>query len=375
VFWDLDDLRATSELVLGTEYVGFFGTLGFLMQWTTNDANEHRVTANQTLIVGLGRSFDPGVVNSPIDELENDELHAAPGTECYGCHSTLDPLRDFFRQSYTYWGSARVDGMGDNEDIPMLASLAVDGEVVDGVGVGDLGAAIASSSRFAPAWAEKMCGLVNAGHCDASDPELTRIAEAFAASNHDFHTLLRELLSSPIVTYQERTQTWEVEGAAVGTALQDDYCRRLQNRAGIHDACALLDELDAQPGEREQIVGYARVLSQIGYPRGAVEPDQPIVPTLFSTAGSESLCERLATEFLGGGGSNLFEPDQREEAIDFFLHELMGVWREDPRAAELREVLDAHWDSIVESGESEEVALQSTFALACSAPQTTALGL
>jgi len=380
-FWDLDTLRTTDELVLGTDYVGFFGTMGFLGQWTTNSANEHRVTANQTLIVALGRSFDPGDFDAPIDEIDVDEAHAAPGTVCYSCHVTLDPLRDFFRQSYTYWGSARIDGMGDNEAVPDVATFTVDGsDPVEGFGVGDLGNAIAGSDRFAYAWAEKMCGLANAGMCNADDPELVAVAEAFAASGHNFKVLLRELLSSPVVTYQERTETWEDHGATVGAALQDDFCRRVQNRVGIHDACAILDELDAQPDDRDQILGYANVLSRLGYARGAVEPSQPITPTLFATAGAESVCEALASRFIssGGGGSPIelpFDPASREDAVDFFLTGVMGVWRDDPRAADLRAVLQAHWDEVLGAGQDEETAMQSTFVLACSAPQTSSLGL
>lgn len=375
-FWDLDTLRSSSELVLGTEYVGFFGSMGFLTQWTTNGANEHRVTANQTLIVALGRSFDPSGSNAPIDVVGDDAMHAEPGSVCYSCHVTLDPLRDFFRQSYTYWGSARVDGMGENEAIPALAAFTVDGSPpIEGVGVGDLGAALAGSKRFAAAWAEKMCGLVNAGQCSDADPELQRIAEVFAASGHDFRALLRELLSSPIVTYQERTFTWEQEGASVGAALQDDLCRRLMNRTGIADACALADTLDAPPGEREIIAGYARVLAQLGYPRGAVAPEQPVVPTLFSTAGAESLCEALAERFVGGGGPIPYTAGERDAAITFFLTGLMGVWNDDPQAGALKAVLGDHWDAVLAAGEGEETALKSTFVLACSSPLTTSIGL
>jgi hypothetical protein len=376
VFWDLETLRGASELVLDTEYVGFFGTMGFLGQWTTNSANEYRVTANQALIVALGRSFDPSGSNAPIDDVGDNTMHAEPGTECYGCHVTLDPLRDFFRQSYTYWGSRRVEGMGENEVIPAQATFAIEGsDPVQGVGVGDLGAALAGSERFAAAWAEKMCGLVNVGMCVPEDPELQRIAKVFAASDHDFRVLVRELLTSPIVTYQERTQTWEERGAAVGAALQDDLCRRLTHRTGIDDACALADELAVVPGDREIIAGYAGVIAAMGYPRGAVAPEQPVVPTLFSTSGAESLCEALASRFVGGGGPIAYTAGEREAAIAFFLSELMGVWSDDPRAGALKQVLDEHWDAVLAAGESEEMALQSTFTLACSAPQTTSTGL
>ena len=113
----------------------------------------------------------------------------------------------------------------------------------------------------------------------------------------------------------------------------------------------------------------------MGYPRGAVAPEQPVVPTLFSTSGAESLCEALASRFVGGGGPIAYTAGEREAAIAFFLSELMGVWSDDPRAGALKQVLDEHWDAVLAAGESEEMALQSTFTLACSAPQTTSTGL
>ena len=75
----------------------------------TNDSNQHRVNANQTLIVGLGRTFNPANAFTPTDGATVDEGHATPGTTCYACHKDLDPLRDFFRQSYSYSGMGRLD--------------------------------------------------------------------------------------------------------------------------------------------------------------------------------------------------------------------------------------------------------------------------
>ena len=38
-----------------------------------------------------------------------DEEHAAPGSECYGCHQTLDPMREFVRASYTSFYGQQLD--------------------------------------------------------------------------------------------------------------------------------------------------------------------------------------------------------------------------------------------------------------------------
>lgn len=371
-FWDLQTLRTTDELVLGADYVGFFGSLGFLANWTTNDANEFRVTANQTLIVALGRTFDPGDINFPSAPASLDEEHAAPDSPCYSCHVYLDPLRDFFRMSYTYWGTPRTD-RGQNDPIPDKAVFSLDGSPeVEGTSVADLGRALAEHPRFARAWAEKLCLLANARDCDAEDPELHRIAEVFEQADFNFKVLLRELLSSPVVTYQARTRTWETRGATAGTALRGDFCRRLETRVGIVDACNRFDLLDAQPGARDQAKGAAGVLSSIGFSRGSVEPQQPVMPGLFTTAAAETLCETLGD---GLRRTTTLDATRREEAIEILLTEVMGVWSASEKAPELRAVLNEHWDGALQRGEPDEVALGATFVLACTSPLTTGLGL
>jgi len=379
LFWDIDALRRATELALGVEYVGFLGSLGFLGTFTTNDSNEYRVTTNQALIVALGQTFTAANANVPADDSNVDEAHATPGTACYGCHRTLDPMRDFYRQSYTYFGSERT-GFRGNESIPGDASFATgDAEPVTGRGVGDFAAALAAHTDFAVAWARKLCGLANALPCAEGDPELAAAAEEFRRSGYDFKVLLRAVLTTPSVTYSGETATSRETGMSVGAALRDDFCRRLENRLGLVDACAVNDTLDAPAGIRNEIRGYAASIPGIVYGRGDVQPDMPTSPTQFSTAAAERLCERLAGRFFGSGAgvtaSPLFSPAQRGEAIDAFVHRLMALSSTDPRAAELKSVLDEHWDEVLAGKNSASLALQSTFVLSCTSPLVTGIGL
>ena len=55
--YDLPSLRATNTLSLSLPRVGFYTTPAFLALWNTNDSNQHRVTANQALLVALGQAF------------------------------------------------------------------------------------------------------------------------------------------------------------------------------------------------------------------------------------------------------------------------------------------------------------------------------
>jgi len=378
LFWDLNALRGASELVLGVEYLGFLGSLGFLGYWTTNDGNEYRVTTNQALIVALGKTFTTSSTAVVADTSSVDEAHAAPDTPCYGCHKTLDPMRDFLRQSYTYWGSARTASRY-NETVPAQAFFSVDGsEPVAGNGVAAFAQAMAAHPGFAKAWAQKICGLVNARPCSGDDPELQRVAGEFARSNHDFKVLLRHVLSSPMVTYRTRTKTWNDSGANAGVALRDDLCRRLQTRFGINDACGTRGELNAPPALRTEILGYSGSLPSVVYERGDVEPQMATDPSVFATAAAERLCERLAGRFLGTGAGSVTPPllssSDRNAAIQKLLRDLMGVSASDPRASELGAALNSHWDEVLAAGQPANVALQSTFVLACTAPFTTTSG-
>jgi hypothetical protein len=288
-------------------------------------------------------------------------------------------MRDFYRQSYTYLGSERTTFRG-NESVPRTASFAVnDGEPVSGRGVFDFATALATHADFAVAWAKKLCGLANALPCAETDPELTAAAEAFRQNGYDFKVLLRSVLTSPSVTYASETATSRETGMSVGAALRDDFCRRLENRLGITDACAAEDRLDAPAGIRSEIRGYAASIPGIVYGRGDVQPDMPTSPTQFSTAAAERLCERLAGRFFGSGAgvaaSPLFAPAERAEAIDAFVHRLMGLSAVDPRAADIRAVLNEHWDEVIAGKNSPSLALQSTFVLSCTSPLVTGIGL
>ena len=102
-FYDLTTLRAaTTSISLRQPRLGFFSTPAFLANWETNEDNQFRVTTSQTVIVSLGKIFSPADATTPVrlDGLASE--HAAPGTTCYGCHQFLDPMREYFAQSYSF---------------------------------------------------------------------------------------------------------------------------------------------------------------------------------------------------------------------------------------------------------------------------------
>lgn len=373
-FFALSDMREAGELVLHTDRVGVFTTLGFSAKWLTNDSNQHRVTANQALIVGLGRTFNPEDLFAPADGATIDEGHANPDTPCYGCHKDLDPLRDFLRHSYTYSGSRRPANMMG--DLPGTAYFSIDGsDPVAGTGVGDLATAMAQHDRFAPAWTEKLCTLVNATACDPEDPELVRVADAFADANFDFRTLVRELMTSPLVTFDARTTTFETFGNPILPVTQDRFCRRMSLRLGIDDVCNLRGVLDVPVALGRRFRALADGVPPVSYGRTAVLPFVTTAPDVFSVASVERMCQLVAEQWYGDSEVALFGAADREPAIDHMVAELMGIPGSDGRSAGVRALLSEHWDAAKAEGATDVDALRSTFMTACSSAPAAATAL
>lgn len=363
-FFDLATLRTTDELVLASDRVGFFTTLGFSANWLTNDSNQHRVNGNQTLIVALGRTFDPENVFVPADGAQVDEGHAEPGSTCYGCHKDLDPLRDFLRQSYTYAGMWRPDAL--QAEIPNVAYFSLEGsEPIAGRGVGDLAAAMAQHPRFAAAWTEKLCTLANADACVADDPELERIAARFADTDFDYRVLVKELVTSPVFTFASRTATSDELGTPVLPVTQDRFCAAMSQRVGVVDICALEGVLDAPKPLLKRHAALSFGVPPVSYGRSAERPFVATRPDVFSVAAIERLCLSIAEQWYGDQPGALWTPADRDDVLDHLVTEVMGIPMADPRASELRVVLDQHWTHTSDDGATEADALRSTFVSAC----------
>ncbi len=375
VFWDLPKLRAANELVIDMPRVGFMTTPAFFANWPTNDSNQMRVTMNQALIVALGQSFDDRDATTPVSESTSDAAHVEPGTVCYGCHVQLDPMRDFFRQSFNSYYSPQAEAR--KQGIPEVATFHLGEATVMGRGVGDLAAALADSELFAEAWTQKLCRLANSASCDANDPEFQRVASAFRDSNYDFRLLVRELFSSPLVTFAAASQ-----GAAevvIGIQRRETLCTSLSNRLELADVCAL----HGTQGLRGAQLALARVASNLasavpgdGYARGAEEPLMPHDPNLFFAAGIDNLCTRLANQLIDPGQSaGKWSGREPEPAFDAFVSRLMGIASVDGRYEALRAELSDHFAAARAQGARPTDALRSTFVIACTSPLTVSLGL
>ncbi|HXU81514.1 MAG TPA: hypothetical protein VN914_08955 [Polyangia bacterium] len=373
VFWDLPRLRdPKADLVVSTPRIGFLTTLAFFANWPTNISNSYRVTTNQALIVALGRSFDDRNITVQVNETSSDSMHVKPGTACYACHSTLDPMRDFFRQSFSVPYGAQLQPAA----VPATATFSVDGAPpVTGTGVGAFAQAMAKHPRFAVAWAQKLCQFANASPCVDDDPELVRVAEAFRASNHDFQVLVREMFSSPLVTFAQNTRTAKETGVAIGITRRETLCAALDNRLELGDFCSIRQ---ATPGQRNVVVNTARNLALsipgAGYARGDESPLLPHDPSMFFSSASENLCDLLASTLVDGKNGR-YQSAQSEQAVKDMVVRVMGLPPSDPRSGEMTTILTDHLNDALRAGVGPTLALRSTFTLACESPLAVSLGL
>jgi hypothetical protein len=381
LFYDLDTLRQRDELVLDTPRVGFFTTPAFFANWPTNASNLARVTANQALIVALGRSFDDTNATIQVSETARpDEQHVQEGTACYNCHKTLDPMRDFFRQSYSLSYHLQLDPALTGK----TGTFALDGVSVAGKGVIDLAQAMAAHPRFAAAWTQKLCRFANSASCVEDDPEFVRVAEAFRQSDFSFKVLVRELLASPLTTFLGRTKTADELGVSLGIARREHLCAALGQRLGMADACALQAQIPTRPGPGMGMTSpllqrrnLALAVPGAGYARGAEAPLLPHDPNLFFTSAVENLCGVFAAGLVDAGSPPRYTSARADEAMADFVATLMGVPAsgDDPLHGELRSILKAHHQAVLASGQGASDALRSTFVLACSSPLSVSMGL
>ena len=362
-FYDLPKLRTATELVLRVPRVGFFTTPAFFANWATNTANQARVTMNQTLIVALGRSFDDSNNTVPLSSPALDANHASDPA-CYACHKTLDPMRQVFRQAYTL----AYHEQKDPAQTALPGVFAVDGVTRNIGSPRELGEAMAEHPRFAVGWTQKLCYWANSAPCSENDPEFVRIAALFENSGFSWKTLLRELLSSPLVTGASNTLTFADQGLTISVARRDQLCVAMSTRLGLPNVCSL---------------GRAPVLTQLvpsdGYARGATAPILATDPSLFYRAATEQLCRSFADSAVDttvNGKPSRYSSKSADASISDMGRTVMAIVPADPRYAALRQILADHYSQAVKTmGISATDALKSTFVLACSAPPSISIGL
>jgi hypothetical protein len=368
-FWNIPALRTANELVLKTPREGFFSTPAFHANWSTNDSNQMRVTANQALIVALGEGFDGDDATIPADTPGLDATHATPGTACFGCHQLLDPMRAVLAANYSWGYGQQTDPAFANQP----AQFAFEGVIKPMSTLDDFANDLATHPQFARAWVQKLCYYANSSPCSYDDPEFQRVVSVFVDSNYQWDTLVRELFASPLITHASRTMTADTNGVVVAVTRIDHLCAALNHRLGLTDAC-VLDPLNHVPPPRtstiEKVTGG---LPSDGYGRGAVVPVLPNEPSLFFRAAVENICIGIANQVIDGTTPK-WTSSNPDAAIADFVSVMMGMTESDTRAAPATAVLKAHYDAAVQTASPTD-ALKSTFVVSCLAPSFVAIGI
>jgi hypothetical protein len=363
-FYRAPVLRNATELLSRAERVGFFTTLGFFGTWPTNEDNSSRVTLNQTLIAALGASFD-GTTVTDFSPPNLDAEHAAPGSACYGCHQTLDPMRDFFRQSY----SASYGEQHDQARKDLSAIFVFRGVRQDNLqGVRGLSTILAGHPDFPKAWVQKLCYYANSGPCQES-PELDRVVSTFIDSGYDFRVMLRELFSSPLITNQS---CFEGGGAlAPSIARREQFCSSLSARLGVTDICALETPTRSRTALQRAVLAAVASIPADTVSRGEPEPITISETGLFIRATREVVCQRVGEAAFDAR----FSGRSREVAIKEMVEGVIGLPVNDPRHAEAVEILTAHVVDARSNGANERDALRSALVVSCMAPSVAGIGL
>ena len=364
-FYDLPTLRGADEIVVRTPRVGYFTTPAFFANWPTNNSNQHRDTLNQALIVGVGRSINPvDKGTSTVLDTGKDGQHSDPTSPCYSCHQTMDPMRNIFRQSFTY----SYHTQHDPGQIYSTASFDYLGEKSKLESFDDFANALVDHPLYASAWTQKLCYYANSSACSEQDPEFKRVVQAFVDAKYDFHTLLTELFSSPLVTGQTATKTWRDVGERVSIARQDHFCAALTNRL------QLATSLCVGITDNTTRIAVTNNIPLDGYLRGAEAPALSTDQTPFYRGATESLCAYAANLTVDKTKSR-YDSTKKDAAITDFVANIMGITAEDPNSATVTQLLTEHYDAAIAAGAKPTDALKSTFIVACLAPTSVAIGL
>jgi polyisoprenoid-binding protein YceI/cytochrome c553 len=378
--WDLIKLRASgNSLPSSAPRISFFTTPAFMAVWNTNDSNSHRVTVNQALLSALGMGFTSASQSIPIppNTAAVDGNHAVNTTECFACHKSLDPMRQFFDNWYLptdkpkggtgtgpqpSFGFANVTGNGRTlvdfgNFIKQVTDEAVTGDVIN---------------RFALEMTQKLCYFANSAKCEETDPEMRRIAREFERGGFNFKQLVSNMYSSPLVTAKTATATADKNGVNISILRRDQLCQALSNRLGVTDICKIALPLRANLSRLGLLAG---ALPYDTFSRGVAEPVTPSDPNIFYRGASELLCEAVAAQVVDNNTNRIFSSADPEGALLVMTTKVMALPPNDPKHASALSILRTHYNNAVSRGATKTNALRSTFSAACQAPSSLGVGI
>jgi hypothetical protein len=304
-----------------------------------------------------------------------DGTHAVSGSVCYGCHKSLDPMRQFWGNFYDYndqvgkTGAAASFGFGD---VAKNGTTLVDfgtflGQVTDSQVAGQ------TVNRFALAMTQSLCFFANSAACLETDPEMRRVALAFQNSSYDFKTLVRELFASPLVTAWATTATFAANGVTISVSRRDQLCAALSSRLGKADLCEIV--VPTPTGATTATNRLAGSIPADAFSRGSQLPVTPPDPNLFYRAASELVCEAVAAKVVDATTGTIYTSAAYQTAIPDMVQKVMALPPSDGHYAGAVQALMDHYSAAIAAKATATSALRSTFAAACQSPTSLAVGI
>ncbi len=376
-FSDMNHWRSINDgavLKFAIPRVGYFSTIAFQAEYPTNADNQFRVTINQAMIAGLGRSYNPSDNTPQPLEVGIPLSHSEKGTQCYACHRLMDPMRmPFgFKMTYDYkLGRSFQENMGsfafNNFNAPLSS-------------VGDIGSSIANHPDFAQAWVQKMCEILNTKKCQINDPIFMSIVNDFKTSGFNFKEMYTKLVTSPLITGAEETMTSLQQGFDVARQRREHFCHNLQVRINQVREARGFPALPFDGGLTlcaiRNVSIPADALGDDLNVRGGESVVNSFPSDAFSSQAIERVCTSLAAQWVERDRE--FDPFNLsiDENLKIMTELLVGLPSGHPRHAPMLAALKETYNYGMQSKAlGARNALRHSAILACQSPEIQGVGL
>ncbi|WP_394201391.1 hypothetical protein [Marinagarivorans algicola] len=308
---NLRNIPDGGTLALQFPRVGFFSAPVFLKSWQTNDDNQFRVTLNQTLIVALGKTFEPSDATAHISDNGIPQEHAVKGSVCYECHRHMDPMRLVFLNSMNTRYRATTP---DNRLKP---SFSFYGVTQDFTTMDQFATLLRDHPQMPINWVQKVCVWGNSQRCDEADPEFKRLVNVFTESNYALRVLFRHFFSSPLFTQVSQTRTFEQQDGLVSMSRGEHFCNAMAAR---------VEQINTITGRTQSLRICSNdqlgVVPQDLYSRGEVDLIQASRMILFDAKSIDSECSRVA----GDAIKKIFDANAPvAENLEYMVEYVMGI--------------------------------------------------
>ena len=264
--YDLPALRAATTLTLSLPRFGFYTTPAFLALWNTNDSNQHRVTANQALLVALGQAFTAENTGHAVldggprrharrrgQRMSRLPRDAGPDAPVLG-----EPAR--LQRPQRLPAPAAGNSPGNPRPTGALVNEFAFGDIRGtGASIAELGNYLDPGDRRRRAAALRRSRSCSSSASTRTRRRAARATRSSAASSapsrtarFNFAVLAKEFFSSPLVTGAAATGSFPAGEVPISIARRDHLCAALSNRLGKPDLCVQAAPLPTQHADGDR---------------------------------------------------------------------------------------------------------------------------